>query len=176
MPLNQIKVYNDLLELVFMGEKERIVSLRKIFDRDIANNHSFKFRDKCVRPIKKDGMPALESLFQHLTHASVIKSENGRSFKSRSEFDVKRSERLHWVWHHIQEKEDVKTFSTKDRKGGKDVIRTYIWDKEENYTIVLEPYRNRKDYYLLSAYYLQKKKGGIKAMQKRYKRRLNEVY
>ncbi len=176
MSINQIKVYSDLLELSYMNEQQRTASLRKIFERDIENNDSFKFRGKCIRPIKIDGKPALENLFHHLTHSSIDKKEGDRIFKSRSNFDIKRSERLHWIWHHVQEKELIKIFSTEDRKNGKDVIRTYLWDTEQNYTIVLEPFRKTEDYYLLSAYYLQKEKGGIKAMKKRYKRRLSEVY
>lgn len=176
MSINQIKVYSDLLELSYMNEQQRTASLRKIFERDIENNDSFKFREKCIRPIKKDGKPALDVLFQHLTCYSIDKNDgNGKSYKSRSEFDIKRSERLHWIWHHIQEKEKIEVFSVKKRKDGKNVIRTYLWDKGQNYTIVLEPYRSKTDYYLLTAYYLEKEKGGIKTMKKRFKRKLNEV-
>lgn len=176
MAINQIKVYSDLLELSYMNEQQRTASLRKIFERDIENNDSFKFRGKLIRPIKIDGIPALDTLFQHLTHSSTNVTEEGRTFQSRSVFDIKRSERLHWIWHHVQEKENIRIFSTEQRKDGKDIIRTYLWDTAQNYTIVLEPFRDTKDYYLLSAYYLQKEKGGIKAMKKRHKRRLKEVY
>ena len=73
MSINQIKVYSDLLELSYMNEQQRTASLRKIFERDIENNDSFKFRGKCIRPIKIDGKPALENLFHHLTHSSIDK-------------------------------------------------------------------------------------------------------
>ena len=35
--------------------------------------------------------------------------------------------------------------------------RTYIWDKDEDYIIVLEPLRNKEEYYLLTAYYMEGK-------------------
>lgn len=177
MPLNLIKKYNKLLELNQYTERERIISLKNIFDRDITNNTDFKFRTKTIRPIKKDGMPDLETLFKHLTYKSTEKQdENGKKYKSRDVFDFKRSERLHWIWHHIQEKENIKIFSVADRVNGKDKIRTYLFDEKENYVIILEPYRKTADYYLLSAYYLEKELGGMKTIKKKYKRRLSEVF
>lgn len=53
MPLNLIKKYNKLLELNQYTERERIISLKNIFYRDITNNADFKFRTKTIRPIKK---------------------------------------------------------------------------------------------------------------------------
>lgn len=177
MPLNKIKTYNDLLELLSLSERERDRSLKIIFERDICNNDNFRFRYKQIRPLKKDGEPSIETLFQHLTRTSQeIVNENGKKYKSRNNFDIKRSERLHWIWHHIQEKEIIEIFSVEERIKGQNIIRTYLWDKVEDYAIVLEPYRLTKDYYLLTAYYLEKDKGGIKAMNKRYKRKLNKVY
>lgn len=174
---NTLKKYNDLLELNHYSEGERTASLKDIFDRDIKNNTSFKFRKKTIRPIKIDGEPALETLFQHLTCSSThIKIEDGKSYKSRKDFDIKRSERLHWIWHHIQEKENIKVFSVKDRVKGRNVVRTYLFDEAEKYVIVLEPYRKTNDYYLLTAYYLEKRKGGPKTIRKKYKRRLDKVY
>lgn len=38
-----------------------------------------------------------------------------------------------------------------------DGIRTYIWDKDEDYVIVLEPLRNKDEYYLLTAITLRGK-------------------
>lgn len=177
MPLNLTKVYNNVLDLEFMAEKDRTKSLMKIFDRDIANNDLFQFREKIIRPIKVDGKPALDILFNHLTCSSVLNRDNhGREFKSRSIFDIKRSQRLHWIWHHIQEKDEIRIFSVNERVNGKDVIRTYLWDVLQDYVIVLEPFRETKDYYLLTAYYLEKELGGINAMKKRYKRKLDDIY
>lgn len=177
MPLNLIKKYNKLLELNQYTERERIISLKNIFYRDITNNANFKFRTKTIRPIKKDGMPDVETLFKHLTYKSTEKQdENGKKYKSRDVFDFKRSERLHWIWHHIQGKEDIKIFSVNDRVRGRSVKRTYLFDEKESYVIILEPYRKTEDYYLLSAYYLEKELGGIKTIKKKYKRRLNEVF
>ncbi len=177
MPLNLTKKYNKLLELVHLNEKERLASLHNIFNRDIVNNPHFKFREKMIRPIMKDGLPALDILFKHLTYRSIEKTdEKGKKYNSREVFDFKRSERLHWIWHHIQEKEDIKIFSVNDRVKGRNKIRTYLFDEKESYVIILEPFRRTNDYYLLSAYYLQKEYGGIKTIQKKYRRRLNEVY
>lgn len=122
-------------------------------------------------------MPDMETLFKHLTYKSTEKQdENGKKYKSRDVFDFKRSERLHWIWHHIQGKEDIKIFSVNDRVRGRSVKRTYLFDEKESYVIILEPYRKTEDYYLLSAYYLEKELGGIKTIKKKYKRRLNEVF
>ncbi|MGO1729942.1 MAG: hypothetical protein ACTHY4_10080 [Flavobacteriaceae bacterium] len=174
---NTLKKYDDILELNYLSERERNESLKRIFERDISKNSSFKFKNKTIRPIKIDGEPALETLFQHLTCQSNEQvDENGRKYKSRNVFDIRRAERLHWIWHHIQEKEDIRIFSFKDRVKGKNVIRTYLFDEKEEYVIVLEPYRKTPDYYLLSAYYLEKKYGGPKTIRKKYKRRLGEVY
>lgn len=41
-------------------------------------------------------------------------------------------------------------FSVKEPEG----IRTYIYDKDEKYVIILEPLRNGTQYYLLTTYYL----------------------
>lgn len=61
------------------------------------------------------------------------------------------------------------------RIGRKDVIRTYIYDKEERYVIILEPQRSGKDYYLLTAYHLNQKRGK-KQILKKLKNQLKEVY
>lgn len=177
MPLNLLKKYNQLLELNQYSEKQRVTSLKGIFERDIVFNENFKFRNKTIRPIKIDGKPALETLFHHLTHKSIEKSnDDGTKYKARDIFDIKRSERLHWIWHHIQEKNEIKIFSVEDRVSGKNKIRTYLFDEKENYVIVLEPYRKTPDYYLLSAYYLEKEYGGPKTIKKKYKRKLDEIF
>lgn len=178
MPLNLLKKYKELLELNSLSEHERDISLKGIFERDIVNNDCFIFREKKIRPIKSsDGNPALETLFKHLTCKSEdIVDNNGKTYKSRNIFDFKRSERLHWIWHHIQEKENsMKVFSVKDRIKGRTQIRTYLYNDKEKYVIVLEPYRKTYDYYLLSAYYLDEEYG-VKNINKKYKRKLDEIY
>ena len=60
-------------------------------------------------------------------------------------------------------------FSCKEKQS----IRTYIYDKEQKYVIILEPYRNKDEYYLLTAYHLtgpNKKK-----IENKYKRKLEDV-
>lgn len=179
MPLNLTKIYNQYLELLHLAEPQRINSLKAIFERDIASNEAFLFRTKIIRPLKIEGQPSMETLFSHLTHQSEeVKSEDGKTMKKRSFFDIERSKRLHWIWHHIQEKalKNIDVFSHEDRIGGKNVIRTYIYDHVEKYIIVLEPQRSKLDYYLLTAYYLSEKLGGVKQIEKKRKKRLAEIY
>lgn len=40
-----------------------------------------------------------------------------------------------------RKKGNLYVFSCKERKKGTDVIHTYLYDREENYVIVLEPQR-----------------------------------
>ena len=77
-----------------------------------------------------------------------------------SEFLKKdRSQRLHWINHHIQElsSENIEVFSVteRDQKKRCDITKTYVYDKKEKYVIVLECQR-KSSYYLLTAYYLNK--------------------
>lgn len=64
------------------------------------------------------------------------------------------------------------SFSVQEPEG----IRTYIYDVDENYVIVLEPLRNRDEYYLLTAYYISGKDAKRDKMLKKYKRRLSETF
>lgn len=165
MPYNLLKKYNALLEIGGYNEHQRKQSLKGIFNRDIKDNPDFKFRSKQINPTPKDGEIPLETLFTHLTTEIVNKKTNKR------EFDRERSIRLHWVKHHIneKEKEGMLVFSIKDKTG----IRTYIYDKREFYVIVLEPLRKKDEYYLLSAYHLRGKNKF--KIENKYKRRLNEL-
>ncbi len=108
----------------------------------------------------------MEILLHHLT--TTIVDEKTR----KRDYDRFRSERLHWIKHHISNKQPngLFIFSVKD----KTAIRTYIYDSNEKYVIILEPFRNTADYYLLTAYHLTgKNKNKIKS---KYKRRLNKVH
>lgn len=178
MPINLPKRYNELLDLIHYNEFQRTNSLRAIFNRDIAENPEFKFRDKIIRPLVKENVHDVEQLFDHLTKKSVeTTDENGKIIKSRNMFDMHRSRRLHWIWYHIQEKKQTnfEVFSCSERKNGTDVIHTYLLDTQEDYVIVLEPHRSTQDYYLLTAYHLDEK-WSRKSMQKKIKRKLSEVY
>lgn len=177
MPTNLLKSYNHFLELIHLNEHERNRSLTAVFDRDITNNNSFKFRTKVIRPLKKEGEIDMLTLFAHLTKKTEeVEDEMGKKIKSRNIFDIDRSKRLHWIWHHIQEiKNNLHVFSVNERADGKDVIHTYIFDAEEDYVVVLMPQRSNQDYYLLSAYYLNEK-WAKESMRKKWKRRLDTVY
>ncbi|TXD48673.1 hypothetical protein [Polaribacter sp. IC073] len=167
MPFNQLKKYNDLLDITGMSPHNRNTSLRGVFDRDITNNANFKFRAKQITPTPLDGLITMDTLFRHLTTVTIDEKTKAR------EYDVHRSQRLHWVKYHIDEKknDNVLVYSIKEPKGN----RTYIYDKNEKYVIVLEPLRNKDEYYLLSAYYVRGKDEKRSKFEKKYKRRLTEL-
>jgi len=62
-------------------------------------------------------------------------------------------------------------FSVKEPEG----VRTYIYDTDEKYVIILEPLRNINQYYLLTAYHLMGKDAKRDKILNKYKRKLDEV-
>lgn len=167
MPLNLLKKYNDLLDLIAFTDPQRRKSLMGVFNRDIADNANFKYKGKQITPTPADGVIKMETLYTHLTTKII-------DIKTRErDFDIHRSVRLHWVKHHIDEKkkDNVLLFSMNEPEG----LRTYIYDKDEKYVIILEPLRNRTQYYLITAYHLMGKDSERDKILKKYKRRLNEV-
>lgn len=178
MPLNLIKVYPQLLDLAYMNVEQRATSLKAIFKRDIEDNLGLKFRTKIIRPVKGEE-PSMQILFKHLTCEEIQEqNEDGKTYPKRV-FEIDRSARLHWVRYHIDEKkkDKVEVFSVeeRDQRKRKDVIKTYIYDTEQEYIIVLEPQRSGTDYYLLTAYYLNKPEGK-KSIQKKIKKRLPDIH
>ena len=175
MPLNQIKKYPELLELSHYSEQQRRESLLGIFNRDIGNDSLFNFRKKQIRPTKEEGEVPMQTLYHHLTTRNDY-DENGKKLNART-FEMARSQRLHWVKVRINElqNEGVDVFSYEDRVKGKDVVRTYIYDTKEKYVIILEPQKSKRDYFLLTAYYLNEP-GGEKQIKKKRKKKLSEVY
>lgn len=167
MPLNLIRKYNQLLDLAGYTEPQRKQSLLGVFNQDIANHPNFNFRTKKITPTPADGVIKMETLFTHLTTVMVDKVTRKR------EFDMNRSLRLHWVKFHIEEQkqDEMLHFSVQEPEG----FRTYIYDKVEKYVVVLEPLRNKNEYYLLSAYHLTGKDAQRDKMIKKYKRKLNEI-
>jgi len=167
MPLNLLKYYNQLLDIGGLSSFQRRLSLKGIFDRDITTNPSFKFRAKQITPTPKDGVITMETLYSHLTTVIVDKKTRQRSF------DIHRSQRLHWLKYHIgKSKEDnILCFSVKEPEG----FRTYIYDRDEKYVIVLEPKHKNTLYYLLTAYHLRGKDALRDKILSKYKRRLDEV-
>ncbi len=175
MPLNLLKKYADLLDLDFLNENKRLDSLRSIFKRDIEDNDNFCFRKKRIYPVKVD-QDAMSVLFSHLINKSEDNFEaNGSKYKSRTIYDPQRSKRLHWIKFHIDEskQDDIDIFSVEERINGKNRQRTYIYDIDEKYIVVLEPQKGDA-YYLITAHYLQEA-WAVKAMNKRKKRKLPEV-
>lgn len=175
MDFNILKKYPSLLDLAYMTVSQRNESLKNIFQRDIENNQKFTFRTKGVRPHKIDGKETMAVLLNHLT-TKEDKDEKGKKLGSRC-FEMARSQRLHWVKYHIDElkKDNVEVFSFVDRVKGKSVIRTYIYDMDQEYVIVLEPDKTRLDYYLLTAYFLNEL-GGKDQIENKWKRKLPDLY
>ncbi|MFT4755945.1 MAG: putative RNA-binding protein YlxR (DUF448 family) [Vicingaceae bacterium] len=178
MPLNLIKIYPQLLEILHFDEHQRKASLRRIFDRDVTNNENFQFLSKVIRPTKIEGEVDLGRVFHHLTtEDEECTNEDGKKYIQRR-FEKDRSQRLHWLKVHIDSgiPEVLEVFSVveRDQRKRKDVIRTYILNQSEKYVVVLEPQRSGRDYYLLTAYYLNKKYG-LKQLKKKMKKKLDEV-
>jgi hypothetical protein len=146
MPINLIKEYNQLLDLIYPSHAQNIQSLRGVFNKDIASNIPLSFRGKEIHPTTShDGEDAMDRLFKHLT--TVITDEKTR----KREFESERSIRLHWVKYHLDESkaERFLVFSIEHER------RTYLLDKDEKYVIILEPKRNLDSLYLLTAYKLE---------------------
>jgi hypothetical protein len=167
MPLNLLKKYNELLEISAYNDSQRRISLRAIFDRDITNNQNFKFKGKQITPTPADGVIKMDTLYTHLT--TEIKDKVTR----RREFEIHRSVRLHWVKFHINESkaDNMLIFSVNEPEGN----RTYIYDKDEKYVIVLEPLRKGDGYYLLTAYHIMGKDAQRDKFANKYKRKLDEL-
>jgi hypothetical protein len=179
MPTNLIIKYSNHLDINNLSPDKKIISLKMIFDRDISENSNFNFRSKIIRPLKKEGIFDVEMLFKHLTHQTEEeRGENGEKIKKRTVFDIDRSKRLHWIWHHIQEKtnSNIEVFSYQERINSKNIIRTYIYDIGEKYIIILEPQRSQLDYYLITAYHLTEKMGGVRNINRKLNNRLPLVY
>lgn len=177
MPFNLIKKYPDLLEIAHMTEWQRGVSLRGVFDKDILNNANFQFYGKQIRPIKNDGDDSMDTLFNHLI---TCDEEIDNKKTGKRVFEVARAIRLHWLRHHIDLANlgaaNIDVFSCQERIQGKgSVIRTYIFNEEDRYVIILEPQRSGIDYYLLTAYYIDKD-WGLRQIESKRKNRLPEVY
>lgn len=178
MPLNLLKKYPELLDLLGLGEKERNKSLMRIYKRDIEDNPNFKFRGKLIYPIKSDGELDMQRQFKHLTCEEIQeKDEEGNLQPPKRVFEKDRSQRLHWINHHIQEMSpgNIEIFSVTERNKKKrcDETKTYIYDKKEKYVIVLECQR-KSSYYLLTAYYLNKEYAE-KSMHKKMGKRLPDI-
>jgi len=166
MPLNLTKVYNQLLDLL-MPPSQRRKSLMGIFRRDFINNDNLQFKGKQINPTPMDGEISMDTLFTHLTTQVVDEKTK------RREFEIHRSKRLHWVKHHIEERkrDNMLVFSVNEPQG----YRTYIYDKDEKYVIVLEPLREKNEYYLLSAFHVRGKDAQRNKYQKKYKRKLDNL-
>lgn len=164
MPLNLLKKYNQLLDIAGLSPRQCASSLRGIFDRDIQNNAHFYFNGKPIYPTpKENGQIAMENLFTHLTCREEDKEAHHR------EFELSRSQRLHWIRFNIDggKRDGMYIFSVAEPKGN----RTYIYDDDEHYLIVLEPLRKVNAYYLLTAYPIEGKDLAKNKIVGKYNRR-----
>ena len=180
MPLNKLKKYPELLILGSLDEKARTISLRGIFDRDIADNGNFSYKGKRIYPIKSDGVIDMDREFMHLTTEEIEETDERGNTIRRRLYDSFRSERLHWIRAHTDEHvtdSNIVVFSVRERNQRKrmDVVRTYIYNKTRKYVVVFEPQKhNGNAYYLLTAYYLNKTYGE-KQLKKKLSTKLDEV-
>jgi hypothetical protein len=167
MPLNLLKSYNGHLDILALSEQERNRSLKGIFDRDFTNSQPIHFNGRQVIPCPQDGVIEMETLFRHLTTVKIDYKTGQR------EYEKERSKRLHWVKYHIDGKKqnNMMLFTVKEPEG----LRTYFYDEDEKYVIVLEPRINKNVYFLLSAHYIQGKDAQRDKIKKKYRRRLPEL-
>ncbi|MDX2282160.1 MAG: hypothetical protein NW218_21405 [Saprospiraceae bacterium] len=176
MAMNLIKSYPELLELAHLDERDRKQSLMSVFRRDIELNENFQFRGKKIRPIKnEDGEPATQTLFHHLTTCSD-ESPEGKQTKRRL-FEYDRARRLHWIRVHVEEQLEgnIIIFSYIDRIDGRDKCRTYIYNTDHAYVIILELQNSGKDYYLITAYHLNQKQGRNQ-IENKLKKKLDYIF
>lgn len=162
---NKLKTYNQLLELDDLTPAKRNESLTGVFKRDFVDSSVF-FRGKSVEPTPKNGEDTMSILLRHLTTKTENKDESHR------EYDRDRSIRIHWIKYHISEKSPAKVeiFSAQDKSG----IRTYIFDRDESYVVILEPRRNGTSYYLITAYYLTG--NNCRKIENKIKKKLPNIY
>ena len=171
MPLNLIKKYPDLLELDRFNKRNREASLKRIFKRDFEDVVN-SFRDKIIRPIPSQSQQdKMEILYKHLTTKKIY----GRNDNKRA-YDRDRAIRLHWVRPHVLQNipDELTIFSVQEKVQGSYAVRTYIYNRSEQYVIILEPFRNTDDYYLITAYYLETR--NKRKIENKLKRKLTKVH
>lgn len=168
MPVNLTVKYPNLLILSYGSLFRNLESVRAVFDRDFEPG-SLCFTKKKIHPIPSDDEFCMDILFKHLTHK--ISDE---TTMSRGDFDQERTIRIHWIKPHLEQKTncELMIFSTREKHR---TFRTYIYNKKENYVIVLNPLRCGDAYYLCSAYKLEGKDSMRNKIVSKYKYRLDEV-
>lgn len=144
MPSNLLKHYNDRLDMLYPSLNENIQSFRRVYDRDFSG-FQFSFRAYPIHPTPAEDEDTMDRVFRHLT--TVIVDESTR----KREFETARSIRIHWVKHHLEERnpEILNVFTVLDER------RVYVLDTTERYVIVLEPFRSEQAFFLLTAYHLE---------------------
>lgn len=159
MPSNLLKVYNQLLELIYPSQAQNIQSLQRVFNRDFVELLQLKLRGTVILPTTAEGENSMDRLFRHLTTRIVDEATKKREFESE------RSIRVHWIRFHIEEKAPAKILLFKVE----DENRVYVLDKTERYIIIFEPLRKIDAYFLLTAYHL--KNSNYRKLIKKYEKR-----
>ena len=121
----------------------------------------------------------MDRQFTHLTSEEIQeRDEDGNFLPKRRVFEKDRAQRLHWIRSLIDELiiSGIIVFSVveRDAEKRKDIAKTYIYDSNEKYVIVLECQRNRSTYYLLTAYYFNRNYAE-KEIKKKMKKRLPNI-
>lgn len=167
MPLNLLKNYNQFLDILGLPEHQRNASLKGVFDKYFTDNQPINFNGRQVVPCPKDGVIEMVTLFRHLTTIKVD------PLTGKREYEKERSKRLHWVRHHLdsKKKNNMLLFSVKEPDG----LRTYLYDEDEKYVVVLEPRKHKNEYFLLSAHYIQGKDAKRDKIKRKYARKLESV-
>lgn len=154
---------NDHKPFMFLGSVSSAYNQVKLHTErinELKQKHHFN-------PTPADGINSMERLFTHLTTKITDKSTRKRSF------DLLRSERMHWIKFHIEERKEscLLVFSVHEPEGK----RTYLYDRDEKYVIVLEPLRKKDEYYLLTAYCEEGKDKERGKIMRKYSRRLPDT-
>ncbi len=179
MPTNLLKKYPELLDLI--GSMSDILkSLRGVYNKDIENNPDFKFRGIPIHPIKStDGELEMDRTFKHLTTKEFDQYDDSGNLLSEKKraFDANRARRIHWINHNVHEtipeNLDIFTVIQWDAKKHQDVKHTYIIDTKGKHVIVFDR-RGQKDFYLLTAFYMDDPYAE-KKFKKLKKKRLKDV-
>src|ERR1035438_9153305 len=96
MPTNLLKIYNELLDTLYVSHNENMKSFHRVFERDFIDNGEITFQNKKIYPLPTNDKENLDRLFEHLTERKEDKETNVRSFHHA------RSIRIHWIKYHLQ--------------------------------------------------------------------------
>ena len=141
-PLNLDKKYGDNLEYAHMSIPNALISLRRIFDRDIINDPCKEFNGKKIVYVRDDSNA--DKVFKHL----VMNSENGQ----REYIEGKRAERLHWIKPLLEKAHESAKYWIFSHEHPKHGLKTYIYHRKMKHVIILEPNLITGEYFFITAF------------------------